>query len=551
LALLNPLDVTGAYTALATLNVAEPGDHYTDRALQTSVLFLNAAGVLRLAHVNDQPVESWGPVLPDGARRRPDADTLDEYLQAILAQDDLDSTEQPRERPADRVGQIQPDGIITQALSQSLAQWAAAGLFQDPVWHFDGHTIEYTGRAKIGKTLHGTKHFSVKAVDEYCLFNHIPGLTCYFPTSVSYEQALRQMITLTQATLPPDQRIRKLAFDKEGWNANLLQWLVAQDILPFTWVKDTPTNRALLTGVSPDEFVEVGDGVTVGKSEQEHRVKQVADVDLTFQDLGTCRVVILETDRGTRLGIFTTARRPTAAPLDDESVMTTIAVLEAMRCKQRIENSFKVRSHEMDSDALPTHQVHSFVQAKPYDLTTAQAQATRAEKRLAKYQAQQQRHQDLMESGQIDQHEFKTLTARTTRLQNKTQNLKDRWAQDIAQAKTDPVTGQTTIERVTQVLDVRKLTLLNLFKDHAFVCLHLLAHLLGLDGAGPERLRREFFAYGDRIEFDHTRRIMTVFAQRFPRARTQQAYERLCAQLNDCPVTFMRDGVTYRVRFSW
>ena len=208
--------------------------------------------------------------------------------------------------------------------------------------------------------------------------------------------------------------------------------------------------------------------------------------------------------------------------------MTTIAVLEAMRCKQRIENSFKVRSHEMDSDALPTHQVHSFVQAKPYDLATAQAQATRAEKRLAKYQAQQQQHQDLMESGQIDQHEFKTLTAHTTRLQNKTQNLKDRWAQDIAQAKTDPVTGQTTIERVTQVLDVRKLTLLNLFKDHALVCLHLLAHLLGLDGAGPERLRREFFAYGDRIEFDHTRRIMTVFAQRFPRARTQQAYERLC-----------------------
>ena len=551
LALLNPLDVTGTEVALASLKVAKPGDRYTDRALQTSVLFLNAAGVLRLAHVNDQPIESWGQVLPDGARRRPDADTLDEYLQAILAHDDLDNMGQPHEQPADRIGQIQPDGIITQALRQSLAQWAAAGLFQDPVWYFDGHTIEYTGQAKIGKTLHGTKHFSVKAVDEYCLFNHIPGLTCYFPTSVSYEQALRQMILLAQAALPPDQRIHTLAFDKEGWNAALIEWLIAQGVLPLTWIKDTTTNRALLAGVSPDEFMDVDDGVTVGKSDHEHRVKRVADVDLTFHDLGTCRVVILETDTGTRLGIFTTALRPTAASLDNADVMTTVAVLEAMRCKQRIENSFKVRSHEMDSDALPTHQVHCLVQAKPYDLAQAQAQATRAEKRLAKYQAQQQQHQALMESGQIDQHEFKTLTAHTTRLQNKTQNLKDRWAQDIAQAKTDPVTGQTTIERVTQVLDVRKLTLLNLFKDHALVCLHLLAHLLGLDGAGPERLRREFFAYGDRIEFDHTRRIMTVFAQRFPRARTQQAYERLCAQLNDCPVTFMRDGVTYRVRFSW
>ena len=560
LALLNPLDVTGTEVALASLNVAEPGDRYTDRALQTSVLFLNAAGVLRLAHVNDQPIESWGQVLPDGARRRPDADTLDKYLQAILAHDDLDNPGQlfgsakddaADLRPADRIGQIQPDGIITQALHQSLVQWAAAGLFQDPVWYFDGHTIEYTGQAKIGKTLHGTKHFSVKAVDEYCLFNHIPGLTCYFPTSVTYEQALRQMILLAQAALPPDQRIRTLAFDKEGWNAALIEWLIAQGVLPLTWIKDTTANRVLLAGVSPDEFMDVDDGVTVGKSDHEHRVKRVADVDLTFHDLGTCRVVILETDTGTRLGIFTTALRPTAASLDNADVMTTVAVLEAMRCKQRIENSFKVRSHEMESDALPTHQVHSVVQAKPYELDKAQEQAARAEKRLVKYQAQQQHHQDLVDSGEIDQHEFKTLTARTTRLQNKTQRLKDRLAHDIAQVKTDPVTGQTTIERVTQVLDVRKLTLLNLFKDHTFVCLHLLAHLLGLDGAGPERLRREFFAYGDRIEFDHTRHILTVFAGRFPRARTQQAYERLCAQLNDRPVMFMRDGVMYRVRFSW
>jgi hypothetical protein len=542
--LLNPLDVTGAYEALTALNVVELGDRYTDRALQTSVLFLNAAGVLRLAHVNDQPLESWGPVLPD-------ADTLDKYLQAVQAQADFDSAGQPRPCPADRVGQIQPDGIIAQALSQSLAQWAAAGLFQDPVWYLDGHTLEYTGRAKIGKTLHGTKHFSVKAVDEYCLFNHIPGRTCYCPTSVSYEQARRQMVTQAQAALPPDQRICKLAFDKEGWNAELIEWLIVQDIVLLTWVKDTPTNRALLAQVGPDEFVDVDDGVTVGQSDQEHRVKRVADVDLTFQDLGTCRVVILETDTGTRLGIFTTALRPTAAPLDDERVMTTLAVLEAMRCKQRIENGFKVRRHEMESDALPTHQVHSVVQAEPYDVDKAQGQAARADKRWVKYQAQQQHHPDWGDSGEIDQHEFKTLTARTTRLQNKTQNLKERWAQDTAQVKTDPVPGQTTIERVTQILDVRKLTLLHLFKDHPLVCLHFLAHLLGLDGAGPERLRREFLAYGDRIEFDHTRHILTVFAQRFPRARTQQAYERLCAQLNDRPVMFSRDGVTYRVRFSW
>jgi len=554
LTLLNPLDVAGTYPALSPLSVAEPGDHYMDRALQTSLIFLSAAGVLRLSHVNDQPIASWGTVL--NTPRRPDADTLDQYLRVLQTQDARsvphdDATGQPCKCPPDPVGQVCPEGLIAQAQSQALTEWAQAGLFQDPVWYFDGHTIEYTGQARIGKTLHGTKHISVKAVDEYCLFNHVPGLTGYFPTSVSYEQALRQMLTQAQAALPPDRRVRKLAFDKEGWNAGLLEWLVAQDIIPLTWVKDTSTNRALLASVDSHAWVEVEDAVTVGKSDQEHRVVRVADVDVAFPDLGTRRVVVLETDLGTRLGIFTTALRPTDAPLDDERVMPTLAVLNTMHHKQRIENSFKVRRHEMDTDALPTHQVHEVVKTAPYDLDKAQAQAVRADKRLDKYQADQARHAELLDSREIDQREFKTLTARTTRLQTKTQNLQDRLAQDLARVKTDAATGQAVIERTVEVLDVRKLALLNLFKDHALVILHLLAHLLGLDGAGPERLRREFFAHGDRIEFDHVGGVMTVYAKPFPRARTQLAYEQLCAQLNERPVTFVRDGRTYRVRFSW
>lgn len=554
LTLLNPLDLAGTYSALSPLSVAAPGDHYTDRALQTSLLFLSAAGVLRLSHVNDQPITSWGTVLDTS--RRPDADTLDQYLRALQTQDESrvpsgDAPGQPCGCPSAPVGQVRPDGLIAQAQRQTLTAWAQAGLLQDPVWYFDGHTIEYTGQARIGKTLHGTKHTSVKAVDEYCLFNHLPGLTCYFPTSVSYEQALRQMLTQAQAALPPDRRIRKLAFDKEGWNAGLLEWLVAQDIIPLTWVKDTTTNRALLTGLEPQAFVDLDAEVTVGKSDQEHRVVRVADIDLPFPDLGTRRVVVLETDAGTRLGIFTTALRPTDAPLDDERVMPTLAVLNTMHHKQRIENSFKVRRHEMDTDALPTHQVHEVVQTEPYDLQKAQAQAARADKRLDKYQADQARHAELLESGEIDQREFKTLTARTTRLQTKTRHLKDRLAQDMARVKTEAATGQAVIERTVEVLDVRKLALLNLFKDHALVVLHLLAHLLGLDGAGPERLRREFLAHGDRIEVDHAHSVMTVYAKPFPRARTQLAYERLCAQLNERPVTFVRDGRTYRVRFSW
>ncbi len=563
LTLLPPLDLTGTLAALASLQVAEAGDRYTDQALQTSLIFMTAAGVERVAHINDQPVESWGTVLD--TPRRPDADTLDQYLKAIQTRDELSALAQPPSLPPDPpatdlavdcpasgVGQIQPEGIIAQALNQSLIGWAQAGLFQDPVWYFDGHTMEYTGQAKIGKTLHGTKHTSVKAVDEYCLFNHIPGLTRYFPTSVPYAQALRQMISQANAVLPSDQRIVKLAFDKEGWDAELIAWLVEkQNIIPLTWVKDTATNRALLAGVAQEEFVALDDGVTVGKSDQEHRVRRLADVDLTFADLGIRRVVVLETETGTRLGIFTTALRPTAASLDDERVMTTVAMLNAMRYKQRIENSFKVRRHEMAGDALPTHQVHTVVQKESYDLKRAEAQAARAEKRLVKYQAEQQHHQELLARGDLGKHESKILSARTTRLMDKTQVLVDCLTQEMAQVQTDTVTGQTVIERTCHVLDVRKLTILSLFKDHTLIALHLLAHLLGLGGAGPERLRREFFAHGDRVEFDHGRRTMTVFAKPFPRARTQLAYEWLCAQLNDRSVTFTRDGIPYRVLFSW
>jgi len=44
---------------------------------------------------------------------------------------------------------------------------------------------------------------------------------------------------------------------------------------------------------------------------------------------------------------------------------------------------------------------------------------------------------------------------------------------------------------------------------------------------------------------------VTVYAQRFPRAQTQQAYERLCALQRDLPVTLERNVISYRVRFSW
>lgn len=544
--LLNGLEQTGFATALASLTAAGLGARYSDEQLHLSLVWLNAYGVLRMSHINDQPVESWGVVL--GTPRRPDGDTLDQYLNTLIRRDGADDGASSSVVLA---GQVRPGGMIETAQLNSLVGWAQAGLFQDDVWLFDGHTMEYSGQADIGKTKHGTKQTSVKAVKRFTLFNRISGLTEYFAASVSYGEALRQMVLQANRVLAPADRIRKLAFDKEGWDADLLQWLEnEQGLIPITWVKATTTHERLLAALPQSEFVPLAAAVTVGKSEHETRIVQVADTQVTFPDLGPRRVVVLETEAGTRLGIYTTALHPQDAPLDDARVMTTVGLMDALRFKQRIENGFKVETHELHSDALPSHQVHEVQQEEAYDVAQTQRQLANADKRLQRYSVQEEQHRHLLDSGQIDKHEFNNLHSRTQGLRQQTTRQQMLLKAELASVKVNDA-GQTVRTYTTQVLDLRKLTLLNLFKTHALVALSILAQQLGLDGAGPTRLRRAFLPFGDRVEFEHERLIATVYAKRFPRARTQSAYERLCGLLNTLPVTIERNGVCYRVRFRW
>ncbi len=135
-------------------------------------------------------------------------------------------------------------------------------------------------------------------------------------------------------------------------------------------------------------------------------------------------------------------------------------------------------------------------------------------------------------------------------VQTKAQSELDALVADRAAVVVDAA-GQATLTTTREVLDLRKLTLLSLFKAHALVALTLLARQLGLDGAGPNRLRRQFLAFGERVEFDAHSHIATVYAAPFPRAATQQAYERFCALAHELPITLPRNGIPYRLRFSW
>ena len=319
--------------------------------------------------------------------------------------------------------------------------------------------------------------------------------------------------------------------------------------MPITWIKDTTTNRRLLADVPQSAFVSVAGTIQVGKSGRMHYVVRVADTQVTFSDLGPRRVVVLETEAGTRIGIYSTALHPRQTTLDDQRAMTTIRLMDTMRFKQQVENGFKVDRHEMNSDAIPTHKVYEVLQTEPYDPAQTDRKLANAQKRLQRYDEQDQQHRRLLEDEQVNKHEFDALNNRTRRLRQQTTRQVKRLTRELDDVVIDEE-GHPVRLYTTHSLDLRKLTLLNLFKNHALVALHILAQQLGLDGAGPARLRREFLPFGERVEIDHRQRMVTVYAQRFPRARMQHAYERLCALLNDLPVALERNGVGYRVRFS-
>jgi hypothetical protein len=542
--LLNPLAISGYQRALSEFSVRGETETYSDEQMRLALVLLSAWGVSRLSHINDQPVESWG--LPLDSRRRPDADTLDQYVQGLIELDEADSPFSVEER----LGQIRPEGLIDRAQQASLQGWVEAGLLAGEVWYFDDHVVEYTGQATLGKTKHGTKHISVKAVTRYTLHNGLCSLSEYFPLTVSYAEAMRHLVRKANTCLPSADRIRKLAFDRAGWDAALLSWLHdEQQIIPITWVKRTTANVKLLAAVSDEEFAPLETQMLVGK-EGQHQVVGVADTRLNFPHLGAQRVVVLETRAHKRIGIYTTALHPAQTALADQRAMTTIGLMETMRFKQHIENSFKLDKHEMGSDAIPTHKTYTVTLTETYDLVQAQRDLSNAQHRLEKYSLQEEQQQQLHQHQQVNQHQLKHLNKRTQRLRRKTERQIETLSLELTRLQHDH-NGQTLLSTTTQVLDVRKLTLLNLFKSHARVALKLLARRLGLAEAGPNRLRRAFLAFGDRVEFDQHKQIATVFARPFPRAQTQQAYEHLCSVLADVPILLTRNGISYRLLFSW
>lgn len=556
LSLLNPLTSIGYIEAMSGLFVPEL-DRYSNEQLQLSLVFLVAWGVFRVSHINDQPIEDWGVLLD--RPRRPDGDTLDQYLNRLIELDEIDAEFSVVERH----GQIQPGGLIDRAQQASLYNWVSAGLLAGDVWRFDGHVIEYTGDADLDKTKHGTKQCSVKAIKRYTLQNGLSSLTEYFPSHITFADALRTLVTKANNCLPKAYKIRILAFDREGWDTDVLNWLQKQKIASITWVKKTASNVQSLQNVPDEEFVTI-EKRPFGKAKPQQLVR-LADTEISFDSLGVQRTVVLETEQNYRYGIYTTVLKPqlendlqklsegTANALEQQDnwpSMTAIELYDAMRFKQRIENQFKVEMHEMGSDALPTHITYKTNVVQAYDIEKKQNQLNNALMRLPKYAAEYEQQEKLHQDKQLDIHQLNLLNKRTLRLQQQTSCEIENLTQEKNRLQTDK-NGNIVLLEPTEVLDVRKLTLFNLFKLHALVALKKLAGLLKIDEANPERLRRSFLSFGSSVEFNHVENVATVYVNRLPRHQTRQAYQQLCDLSQKEPIILTRQGVKYQVHFSY
>ena len=370
----------------------------------------------------------------------------------------------------------------------------------------------------------------------------------YFPAHTTFAEALRILVTKTNNCLPDAHKIRSLGFDREGWDAGLLNWLESQKIVPFIWVKKTKPNLQSLLDVPDEEFFSFEGEFGKGESQ---RIIRLADTEIPFESLGTQRTVVLEMDNEQRAGIYTTALKPkkedeqqlsseendqpalknSEQKMDNQQlllegstkfvsseqqllpVMTVTELLDAMRFRQRVENQFKVEMHEMGSDVLPTHTTYQTYIVQSYDMVDKQKQLDNANKRLQKYATQLQQQQQLHHNKQLDKHQLNLLNKRTERLQQQTEQEIETITKEKERIQSDE-NGQMVLLEPTEVLDVLTLPLFNLFKLHTLVALKILAGLLGLDEANPDRLRRSFLTFGTCVEFNHIERVATVYTNR-------------------------------------
>jgi hypothetical protein len=492
---------------------------YSGQSLAYCFLFMQAFGTYRNSHLNSQDKASLGVIM--GAARRPDQDTTSTYLKRLAEH-------------------VDPRGFMVEACRRDTYSW----LHRDPggVWYIDGHVVESFTAASIVKKRHGTKHTSVKAVEKYSLRSGPVELSLY-RDETSMVEVIKRLVELGDRTFP--EAVEVVAFDKGGSCYELFDWFDDQEKVFITWLENNAPNRKVLEAIADEEFID-WEG-KVGKGEEEAAIVAVADVEQLLKGK-LRRLIVCQRPEGRRFALVTNAKW--TGPLCDRRVLSAWKLLEVMRYKQRVENSFKLSIHEMGGNVIPDRCIEVETERQPYELEKEKKKLERAHKKLCGLEQKQQEKQALWERGDLSKKEYNVLCKDITRQRKNLQAKIDKLEVETAGVEVDEA-GRSVVAVEKSRLNTTRMGLLEVFKKYAIQAMAIVASLMGLAGMGPEKLRRVFLERGGVVVVDEAALVMRVIANPFPSQATQRAYERLCWELNTRETTFKREGKEYTLTFTW
>ena len=492
---------------------------YSGQSLAYCFLFMQAFGTYRNSHLNSQDKASLGVIM--GAARRPDQDTTSTYLKRLAAH-------------------VDPEAFMVEACRRDTYSW----LHRDPggVWYIDGHVVESFTEASIVKRRHGTKHTSVKAVEKYSLRSGAVELSVYRDES-SMAEVIKRLVEVGDRTFP--EAVEVVAFDKGGSCYELFEWFDDQQKVFITWLENNAPNRQLLEAIDDEEFFPWQG--KAGKGEAEAAIVAVADVEQLLKGKPR-RLIVCQRPEGRRFALVTNAKW--TGPLCDRRVLSAWKLLEVMRDKQRVENSFKLSVHEMGGNVIPDRCIEVESERQPYELEKEQQKLERAHKKLGGLEQKQQDKQALWERGDLSKQEYNILCKDITRQRKNLKAKIDKLEVETSGAEVD-ASGRSVVAIEKYRLNTTRMGLLEVLKKYAIRAMAIVASLMGLAGMGPEKLRRVFLERGGVVVVDEAALVMQVIANPFPSQVIQRAYERLCWELNKRETTFKRGGKEYTLIFTW
>lgn len=227
----------------------------------------------------------------------------------------------------------------------------------------------------------------------------------------------------------------------------LFDWFDQEKKVFITWLENNEPNRKLLDSIGDEEFVDWQG--KMGKDGEEVDIVRVADVEQSLKEK-LRRLIVCQKPDGSRFALVTNA--PWLGPLTDRRVLSAWKLLEVMRYKQRLENSFRLSVHEMGGNVIPDRCIEVETEWQPYELEKEEKKLERAQKKLPGLEQKQQEKKALWERGELSKGEYNVLSKDIARQRKNLEDKIEKLSAETAKAEVDEA-GQTFIAEEKSRLD--------------------------------------------------------------------------------------------------